>query len=105
MLEGIVEKVFTPEHFDRLAACGELLDRVPLSGFDDDRAAALLSRAEIIVGHWGTPTLTAEVLERSPRLQMFAYAAGTVKWQVTDAVWGPRPPCDFSSGDECRASS
>ncbi len=87
MLEGIVEKVFTPEHLDRLAACGELLDRVPLSGFDDDRAAALLGRAEIIVGHWGTPTLTAEVLERSPRLEMFAYAAGTVKWQVTDAVW------------------
>lgn len=87
MLDGIVDYVFTPAHLDRLDACGELLDRVPLSTFDDDRAAALLARAEVIVGHWGTPTLTAEMLEHTPRLRMLAYAAGTVKWQVTDAVW------------------
>ena len=33
------------------------------------------------------PTLTADVLDRAPRLALFAYAAGTVKWQVVDAVW------------------
>ena len=41
----------------------------------------------MLVGHWGCPTLTAEVLDRAPRLRLFAYAAGTVKWQVTDAVF------------------
>ena len=43
--------------------------------------------AEVLVGHWGCPTLTAEVLDRAPRLRLFAYGAGTVKWQVTDAVF------------------
>lgn len=31
--------------------------------------------------------MTEEVLAAAPRLALFAYAAGTVKWQVTDAVW------------------
>jgi phosphoglycerate dehydrogenase-like enzyme len=26
-------------------------------------------------------------MARAPRLRLFAYAAGTVKWQITDAVW------------------
>lgn len=87
MLDGIVDHVFTAEQLDRLATCGRLLDRVPLASYDDDRADELLAEAEVLVGHWGTPTLTAEVLARAPRLRMLAYAAGTVKWQVTDAVW------------------
>ena len=47
----------------------------------------MLAEAEVLVGHWGCPTLTPEVLDLAPRLRVFAYAAGTVKWQVTDAVW------------------
>ena len=50
-------------------------------------ADALLAEAEVLVGHWGCPTLTAEVLDRAPALRLFAYGAGTVKWQVTDAVF------------------
>jgi phosphoglycerate dehydrogenase-like enzyme len=41
----------------------------------------------VLLGHWGCPTLTAAVMDAAPQLRMFAYAAGTVKWQVTDAVW------------------
>lgn len=87
MLDGLVDWAFRPEHLARLEAVGELLDRVPLADFGDPRADDLLARADILVGHWGCPTLTAEVLERAPRLRMFAYGAGTVKWQVVDAVW------------------
>ena len=60
---------------------------MPLASWDDPRADALLAEAEILVGHWGCPTLTGEVLDRAPNLRLFAYGAGTVKWQVTDAVW------------------
>ena len=87
MMDGLVEHAFTPGQLDRLRSAGQLLDDRPLDSFDDPRAADLLARAEVLVGHWGCPTLTSEVLERAPRLRLFAYAAGTVKWQVTDAVW------------------
>jgi phosphoglycerate dehydrogenase-like enzyme len=87
MLDGMAEHLFTPEQLRRLGAARPVLDPVPLSSWDDPRADALLADAEILVGHWGCPTVTAEVLERAPRLRLFAYAAGTVKWQVTDAVF------------------
>ena len=87
MLEGLVDHAFTDAHLARLAAAGELADRVPLTRFDDDRASSVLSAADVLVGHWGCPTLTADVLDRAPNLSLFAYAAGTVKWQVTDAVF------------------
>ncbi len=87
MLDGMVEHLFTPDQLHRLAAIGEILDPRPFSNFDDDRAAAALARAEILVGHWGCPTLTPEVMALAPKLELFAYGAGTVKWQVTYAVW------------------
>jgi phosphoglycerate dehydrogenase-like enzyme len=87
MLDGMVEHLFTPGQLDRLAACGRVADLVPISSWDDPRAGVLLADAEILVGHWGCPTLTAEALDRAPRLRLFAYGAGTVKWQVTDAVF------------------
>lgn len=87
MLDGMVEHWFTPDQLDRLDSAGHLLDRRPLAAFDEPRADALLAGAEVLVGHWGCPTLTADVLARAPNLQLFAYAAGTVKWQITDAVW------------------
>jgi phosphoglycerate dehydrogenase-like enzyme len=87
MMAGLVDHAFTPAQLERLDAAGELADPVPLDSFDGDRAAAVLGRAEVLVGHWGCPTLTGEVLAAAPRLRLFAYAAGTVKWQVTDAVW------------------
>lgn len=87
MLDGMVEHLFTPTQLARLDVAGRVLDWTPVASWDDPRADALLAEAEILVGHWGCPTLTAEVLARAPRLRLFAYAAGTVKWQVTDAVW------------------
>ena len=87
MLDGMVEHLFTPAQLARLDAVGRILDPAPLARWDDPRADALLADAEILVGHWGCPTLTEAVMRRAPRLRLFAYAAGTVKWQVTDAVW------------------
>jgi len=86
MTAGLVDHAFTPASWT-----GSLPWRargpVPLDSFDGDRAARVLARAEVLVGHWGCPTLTGDVLVAAPRLRLFAYAAGTVKWQVTDAVW------------------
>ncbi|MCY7299790.1 MAG: hydroxyacid dehydrogenase, partial [Ilumatobacteraceae bacterium] len=83
----MVEHLFTADQRARLAAVGEIVDPLPFASFDDDRAAKALAQAEILVGHWGCPTLTPDVMALAPKLALFAYGAGTVKWQVTDAVW------------------
>ena len=46
MMDGMVGYALRPSHLDELAAIGRLLDREPLTTFDDDRAAAVL--AEVI---------------------------------------------------------
>ncbi len=87
MMDGLAPAALTDDHVARLEAVGTLVDRAPLTRFDDARATAVLADIDVLVGHWGCPTLTPDVLTRAPKLALFAYAAGTVKWQVTDAVW------------------
>lgn len=87
MIPGLEEQAFRAEHWQRLDAVGTIIDRRPLEHFDDERAGEVLAEADVLLGHWGCPTLTAEALARAPELRLFAYAAGTVKWQVVDAVW------------------
>jgi phosphoglycerate dehydrogenase-like enzyme len=80
-------QMFDDTTLDRLDRAGRLLDREPLASWDDPRADELLAEAEIVVGHWGTPLFDADVLTRAPKLRMFAYAAGTVKWYATDVLF------------------
>jgi len=87
MMEGLRDAAFRPDQLDRLADLGHLVDREPLTEFTSDRAAEVLRTAEVLVGHWGCPTLTADVVAKAPALELFAYAAGTVKWQVVDATF------------------
>lgn len=87
MMDGLVPHAFDDAQLDRLRAVGDLLVDGAVGEFDSSAARALLADADVLVGHWGCPTLTASVMANAPRLSLFAYAAGTVKWQVTDAVW------------------
>mgnify|MGYP001023336919 CR=1 FL=1 len=80
-------RFFDDRDLDVLAGVARILDPEPLGAWDDPRATALLADAEVIVGHWGCPTLDAGLLRRAPQLGLFAYAAGTVKGTVTDAVF------------------
>lgn len=79
--------VLDDDALDRLDELGRVLDRTPLDRWNDPRADALLAEAEIIVAHWGCPTIDENMLARAPKLRMLAYAAGTVKWITTDATW------------------
>src|SRR4051794_40253098 len=79
--------LFTPADLARIAEVGTILDPEPIGQWDDPRADDLLAAADVMLGHWGCPPLTADVLDRAPRLALFAYAAGTVKGIVTDAVF------------------
>ena len=79
-------ELFRRADLDRLRGLGRLLNTEPVETWDAV-ADAVLGEAEVIVGHWGCPPLDAAMLDRSPRLGLFAYAAGTVKMTLTDAVW------------------
>lgn len=87
MMDGLLGYAVRPRHVAQLAELGRLLSEEPVADFADPRHADVLGQTEVLVGHWGCPTLTAEAMEAMPNLRLFAYAAGTVKWQVTDAVW------------------
>jgi len=79
-------ELFGEADLGRLRAMGTLLNTEPIGAWDP-QADAVLAKAEVIVGHWGCPPLDAAMLDRAPRLGLFAYAAGTVKTALTDAVW------------------
>jgi phosphoglycerate dehydrogenase-like enzyme len=80
-------RFFAEADLARLGEVGTLLDDDPIGAWDDQRADALLAEADVILGHWGCPTITPEVLERAPRLGLFAYAAGTLKDLVCDELF------------------
>ncbi|MGI9600990.1 MAG: hydroxyacid dehydrogenase [Acidimicrobiales bacterium] len=80
-------ELFDDRALDALDRVGEVLDRQPLPHWHDPRAPELLAQAEVIVGHWGCGPIDQDLLDQAPHLRYFAYAAGTVKYQVTDATW------------------
>lgn len=65
---------------DRLSARGPVVD---LASADDDALAA----ARVLVTGWGAPELDAALLDRLPRLELVAHAAGSVWGMVTPEVW------------------
>jgi phosphoglycerate dehydrogenase-like enzyme len=71
----------------RLDGVADVIDPVPLSRFDDERAERVLAGCDVLLGHWGCPLLDAAALARAPRLRLLAYAGGTVRTIVSDALW------------------
>lgn len=80
-------ELFDDAALDRIDALGTLTNREPLSKWTDPRARDLLADADVILGHWGCPKIDHEVVTAAPQLGLVAYAAGTVKEVITDAVW------------------
>ena len=87
MMDGLLGYALMPRHLEELARVGVLLDHEPITDFAAPGVLPMLSEVEVLVGHWGCPTLTPDVMAAMPNLELFAYGAGTVKWQVTHAVW------------------
>ena len=64
----------------------DVVDDVPIHEWTDPRADALLADVEVVIGHWGCPPIDRSVLDRAPKLGLFAYGAGTVKQTITTDV-------------------
>lgn len=69
-IEELVEVVGPPETAERVAQ-------------DPD----ILSDVEVLLSGWGAPLLTAELLDKAPKLRLVLYGAGAVRGFVTDVLF------------------
>lgn len=76
-----------PAQRARLGTVCTVLNRVPFASFDTAAARRALAGAEILLTSWGCPRIDADALARAPNLRLVAYAAGSVKPIVSDALW------------------
>jgi phosphoglycerate dehydrogenase-like enzyme len=85
MLPGVDRQLLTPDAREQLASMVELVDAtaVDLATLPAETSASV----EIVVGSWGCTLLDDAMLARMPKLQLLAYAAGSVKQTVTPATW------------------
>lgn len=70
---------------ERLRQSVQLDDQIDGARLISD--AARHDGVELIIGSWGMPRLTAELLAELPQLRAVFYAAGTIKSIATDASW------------------
>ena len=85
MLPGVDAQLLTPDAREQLESMVELVDTTAV-----DLAVAScrdVGGIEIVVGSWGCNPLDDALLARMPKLQLLAYAAGSVKHTVTPATW------------------
>jgi phosphoglycerate dehydrogenase-like enzyme len=87
MHPGIEGYVLRPEHREQLAAVGDVVDPEAIDGMAPEQADEVLAAADVLLGHWGCVRLDEAFLARAPRLQMLAYAAGSLRDVVTPAAF------------------
>jgi phosphoglycerate dehydrogenase-like enzyme len=87
MHPGLERHALRPGHMAALAEVADLLDPEAVQALPADRAAAVLGRADVLLGHWGCLRVDEALLARAPRLRMLAYAAGTLRDTVTRAAF------------------
>ncbi|MBN8524241.1 MAG: hydroxyacid dehydrogenase [Planctomycetes bacterium] len=73
-------RFFPAEDLARLRAAAEV---AVLGDLDAAARAAVLARADYLLGSWGMPKLDAAFLAAAPRLRAVCYAAGSVKGFAT----------------------
>ncbi len=87
MYPGLEPHALRDEHLAELGEVADLLDPVAVQALPEDRAADVLARADVLLGHWGCVVVDEALLARAPRLRMLAYAGGTVRDTVTSAAF------------------
>lgn len=83
MAPRLAGAAFTDAQRARLSDLVELADGPPLATFEGAHAAAVLAGTEVLIGHWGCPTVDAEALALAPNLRLLVYGAGSLKERAT----------------------
>ncbi|MFJ3900527.1 hydroxyacid dehydrogenase [Streptomyces sp. NPDC090025] len=92
---GVADRLFTTAQRTRLAALtrtdpafvAHTFPAAPAGHPGPAPTDSALAAAELLLTCWGAPPLTADVLDRAPRLKAVVHAAGSVKHHITDACW------------------
>ncbi|MDD4772935.1 MAG: hydroxyacid dehydrogenase [Eubacteriales bacterium] len=83
--EKAIGDLFSQKVLDKLASIADLSLNRGDAGIENLKKT--IAGADIAVTSWGTPPLTAEILDCAPGLRLVIHAAGSVKPIVTDALW------------------
>ncbi|WP_426004270.1 hydroxyacid dehydrogenase [Paenarthrobacter sp. NyZ202] len=87
MNSGTFADQFDSTRLERLAGMVELGDQAWTDTLDAAELAGRLEEVEILLTSWGVPRLTAERLERMPKLRAVFHCAGTVRSFVSEELW------------------
>ena len=82
---GVVRDTFlTPENINLLRQYGEV---VFVDEMKEAAVAETIGDADVYLTCWGSPRLSAAILEKAPRLRLLSHMAGTVVPVVSEALW------------------
>ncbi|MBT2537862.1 hydroxyacid dehydrogenase [Arthrobacter sp. ISL-69] len=87
MNSGTFADQFDSARLERLAGLVDLGGQQWTDSLDAPELAGCLEEVEILLTSWGVPRLTAERLERMPKLRAVFHCAGTVRSFVSDELW------------------
>jgi len=83
----IQRQVISPALREKMAQTFNLLSPTAEGKVTQEQAAEMLRDADGCMTGWGSPSLSAEVLAKAPKLRIAAHSAGSVKPFVSDALF------------------
>lgn len=78
---------FPDDLMERLRSFGDVYRNPFNRSMNREELAKELADTDILITHWGTPQVDAEMLSKAPRLKMLAHAAGTVAHIASEAFY------------------
>jgi len=84
---SLYEILFTPEYDQALRDLGEVTFRDDEAPLSSEELAELIPGYDLLLGGWGTPRLTDEVLAAADKLKLYLHSAGSIKGAVPPAVF------------------
>ena len=86
--QGAVFNKYFPSHvLESLGKMGEIAINPHERNFTQEELACALHDIDIVITHWGAPQITAEVLDRAPKLKLMAHGTGTVARIASEAFY------------------
>ena len=83
----VFDRYFPAHVLERLYALGDVVLNPLERNLTSEELKSSLNDADIVVTHWGTPQITAEMLADAPRLKLLAHATGTVAHIASEAFY------------------
>ena len=81
------EQLVSDADLDRLRAVADLRIRQAEPAMDAEEVIAATGDACVVIGTWGAPSYTAEVLAGCPSLRLFAQLGGSVRNSIDPSAW------------------